>query len=199
MGKYILLEQPAVRSRTKASLKIISVVLFLALTVLLSHIRVPLPATPVPLTLQVLAVFLAGYFLSPRLAVACMAIYLMAGFAGLPVFSGGSGGTLSLAGPTAGYLIGFIPAAWVISSLTEKKISPWLNIALTVFSGIAIIYSFGIAHLLTYMKLATGLGFNTLFMPVLSMGVYPFILIDSAKAILAASLFYGLARRTKLI
>ncbi|MBV1797255.1 biotin transporter BioY [Siccirubricoccus sp. G192] len=81
--------------------------------VLAASAQVSLPLWPVPATLQSLAVLLLGALGGARLGMASVAAYLLEGALGLPVFAGGLGGPAVLAGPTAGYLLGFLPAAWI--------------------------------------------------------------------------------------
>jgi biotin transport system substrate-specific component len=81
--------------------------------VLAASAQVVLPAWPVPATLQSLAVLLLGALGGPRLGAAAVALYLLEGALGLPVFAGGAAGPAALVGPTGGYLLGFLPAAWL--------------------------------------------------------------------------------------
>jgi len=81
--------------------------------VLAASAQVALPMWPVPATLQTLAVLLLGALGGARLGVASVALYLAEGATGLPVFANGTGGLAVLAGPTAGYLLGFLAAAWI--------------------------------------------------------------------------------------
>jgi biotin transport system substrate-specific component len=81
--------------------------------VLAASAQISLPMWPVPATLQSLAVLLLGALGGARLGVASVALYLAEGAVGLPVFANGAGGIAVLAGPTAGYLVGFLPAAWL--------------------------------------------------------------------------------------
>ena len=81
--------------------------------VLAASAQVVLPAWPVPATLQSLAVLLLGALGGARLGTAAVALYLLEGALGLPIFAGGAAGPAALAGPTAGYLLGFLPAAWL--------------------------------------------------------------------------------------
>ncbi len=90
------------------------VVGFCLLVSLGAQVRIPVPWSDVPMTLQALAVLLTGFMLPPRRAVAATVLYLLCGVAGLPVFAAGSAG---LAGPTGGYLVGFVVAAWLVSVL----------------------------------------------------------------------------------
>jgi biotin transport system substrate-specific component len=79
-----------------------------------AHIRVPVPGSEVPMTLQLLAVLLAGFALPPAHAVGGMLLYLACGAFGFPVFAPGS---MGLIGPTGGYIVGFVGAVWLISAL----------------------------------------------------------------------------------
>jgi len=96
-----------------------AVVGFAIFTALCAKARISLPFTPVPITMQTFAVLSAGLLLGRTLGSASMALYLMLGVAGLPLFSLG-GGLSYLAGPTGGYLIGFLLAAYLIGYLTER-------------------------------------------------------------------------------
>jgi len=96
-----------------------AVVGFAIFTALCAKVRISLPFTPVPITMQTFAVLSAGLLLGRTLGSASMALYLMLGVAGLPLFSLG-GGLSYLAGPTGGYLIGFLLAAYLIGCLTER-------------------------------------------------------------------------------
>ncbi len=78
-----------------------------------------IPIGPVPIVLQNLFIMLSGLLLGSRWGFASVAIYLLAGACGLPVFAGGTGGIGKFAGPTGGYLIGFLPAVYVIGLISE--------------------------------------------------------------------------------
>ncbi|MFN3337582.1 MAG: biotin transporter BioY, partial [Thermomicrobium sp.] len=82
-------------------------------TALAARVSIPLPFTPVPITGQTFAVLLVGAVLGSRRGAASMALYVVQGLAGLPVFAGGKAGLAVLLGPTGGYLVGFIAAAFV--------------------------------------------------------------------------------------
>lgn len=87
--------------------------LFAALTAVGSWISIPLPFSPVPINLATLSVFLAGGLLGPAGGAASQAVFVALGAVGLPVFHSFTGGVGILAGPTGGYLIGYIAAAWI--------------------------------------------------------------------------------------
>lgn len=96
------------------------VVGFIVVNALLAQVSILLPGTPVPMTLQTLAVRLTGGLLGSRLGAITMLGYLLAGSLSLPVFAGGAGGAERLVGPTAGYLVGFVVSAWMMGHLTER-------------------------------------------------------------------------------
>ncbi len=101
--------------------------LFAALTGVGALIAIPLPFTPVPITLQTFFIFLAGALLGKYLGALSQLIYLLLGVVGLPVFAKGSSGIGALLGPSGGYLVGFIPAAFLVGYLLERREKPPLG------------------------------------------------------------------------
>ena len=95
--------------------------LFAALTGAVAWFKIPLPFTPVPITLQTLMVLLSGAMLGPYYGALSMIIYLILGAIGLPVFAGGSSGIGALFGPSGGYLLSYPIAAFVIGYMLQKK------------------------------------------------------------------------------
>src|ERR1041384_3081897 len=91
-----------------------------ALIAIAAQGAIPLPFTPVPLTLQPLAVILVGATLGSTRGAAAAALYLLEGFSGLPVFAQGHGGAIWLAGFTGGYLLSYPFAAWVAGFISER-------------------------------------------------------------------------------
>ncbi|MBH0779325.1 biotin transporter BioY [Nocardia bovistercoris] len=105
----------------------------------------------VPITLQTLGVILAGAVLGARKGTAAVAVFLALTIIGLPLLSGGRTGLTALAGPSAGYLIGWIPAAFVIGALTARILPKYpivLGLLVNALGGIAVIYLFGTVGLL---------------------------------------------------
>ncbi len=141
-----------------------------------ARILLPVPGSPVPATLQTLAVILAGSILGPWGGMASVATYLAAGVAGAPVFAFG-GGPAYLMGPTGGYLLGYLPAAWVAGFLTRDQRAFW-----RLFGAFAA--ACAIIHLFGWAQLAALAGPAAAFQA----GVIPFIAFDLLKAILAAFL-----------
>lgn len=93
--------------------------LFAALMAICSFISIPLGFTPVPVNLGTLGVFLAGGLLGKKYGTISIAVYVLLGAVGVPVFAGFRGGLSVLAGPTGGYIIGYIVAAFIVGLLTE--------------------------------------------------------------------------------
>jgi len=127
---------------------------FAALAGACAYVSFPNPLSPsVPVTLQVLAVFLAGIFLGPRWGAASMAVYLVAGAAGAPVFSGGQAGLGVLLGPTGGYLWSYPVAAAVTGAavhgtgLRDPHGVATARVVAACVAATAVIYAFGIAQL----------------------------------------------------
>ncbi len=143
--------------------------LFAALTALGSLIIIPLPFSPVPITLQSLFVLLSGNFLGKKWGFMSQIIYIFIGVIGLPVFAGGTGGIGILFGPTSGFILSF-PLASYISGI---KINKYLAFTLATIS----IYIFGISGLI----LITKMGLST----AITSGVTPFLIGDIFKIFLA--------------
>ena len=94
--------------------------LMTAITCILGPLSLPIPISPVPVSLTNLVIYFMAYVLGAKLSVISYMVYLLLGMAGLPVFSGFSGGLAKLAGPTGGYLIGFIFLAAIAGFCVEK-------------------------------------------------------------------------------
>ncbi|MFP4136237.1 MAG: biotin transporter BioY [Candidatus Acetothermia bacterium] len=149
------------------------------ITGLAAQIRLPLPFSPVPVTGQVFVVLLIGILFGRKLGLGSQLFYVGLGGVGLPLFSGFSGGAAALAGPTGGYILGFLPAVYLVGWLSE---SITLDSLLKVFSaglaGLGAIYLFGSAQLALFL--------NTGLRETVALGVVPFIWIDLVKALLVA-------------
>ena len=168
--------------------------LFVALC---AQIAVPLPWTPVPMTMQPFAVLLVGLLLGPGLGAAAMAAYLLEGAAGLPVFVPGFGGLLPL-GPSAGYLLsyplvaGLVGMLWQSSSQlssSQRGSRHWRTFARALAAaalGNALILLCGAC----WLAIVTRGSFTA----VLHLAVLPFIAGDAIKAALAAGIATGFVR-----
>ena len=136
-----------------------------------------IPIGPVPISLQTLFIYLTGLLLGSRWGAASVAVYLLAGACGLPVFAGGTGGIGRLAGPTGGYLFGYLAAVFVIGLITEKANRHWIIDVVAMTVGTLIIYAAGVV----WLKIVTGMTFSK----AVTVGMLPFLVGDSLK-ILAA-------------
>ena len=163
------------------------------LTGLLAQARIPLPWSPVPVTGQTFAVLLAAILLGRWWGGISLALYAGLGAAGLPWFSGWSGGVGYLAGPTGGYIIGFILAALFLGHFTDTYVrsrSFLSMLALMLFANFVLIYVPGLLLLGLWLK-SVG-GGSVTFTTLLSMGAIPFIPGDITKAVMAAALARGI-------
>ena len=137
--------------------------------------KVQIPFWPVPVTLQTLVVLLIGVVFGVRLGIATVAVYLAEGAIGWPVFAGG-GGAEYFAGPTGGFLVGFLVAAGIVGYLAERGFDRKWKTALIVFLvGDAVLFAIGIAWL-TYL-----FGFSE----AITLGLKPFLLAEAVKIALA--------------
>ncbi len=139
---------------------------------------IAVPVGPVPIVLQNLFIYLAGLLLGPRWGSAAVGVYLLAGLCGLPVFAGGTGGIGRLAGPTGGYLIGFLPAVWAVGAVSRLGRGRVIHDVIGMILGTAIIYLLGVGWLMVVTGLASA--------KALAAGMLPFLPGDAAKIAAAA-------------
>ena len=188
--KAYLLRAHVVRSATAQR----AVLVLAGVGILVASAWLSVPFYPVPLTMQTLAVLLIGGTLGPVLGVSSVVGYLALGAMGAPVFHGGLGGVVVLAGPTGGYLLGFIPAAfvmgWAARLAGRRTATPSLRVAArrmallaagAIIAGAAI-YAVGVP----WLGLASGLGIER----ALTVGFVPFLLGDLLKAAVAVGAVY---------
>ena len=154
-----------------------------AILCILGPLSIPLPFSPVPLSLTNFAILLAVFLLGWKWGTVSCGIYLLLGLVGVPVFSGFSGGMAKLLGPTGGYLVGFLLLA-VISGLFVEKFE---QARLPVAAGMAL----GTLWLAILMKLSFG--------QALMMGVVPYLAGDAVKLIIALLLGSALRRRLQAL
>ena len=146
-----------------------------------------LPIGPVPVSLTNLAIYFLLYILDWKRGTTSVLMYLLIGLVGVPVFSGYSGGIAKLAGPTGGYLIGFIPMTILIGLFLEKHARNRIACILVMEAATWLLYLIGTA----WLAFSAGMDFGA----ALSVGVIPFIAVDLVKIILAAILGPGLRSR----
>jgi biotin transport system substrate-specific component len=163
-------------TRDLAARRAIAVGLGAMLVALAAQVAVPLPGTPVPMTLQPLAVLVVGGLLGRWLGASSLLLYLALGAAGLPVFTPiGLPGVARLLGPTGGYLLAYPVAAFAAGAIASTPVRAW-RLAAAGLAGMALIHLGGLAQLL----LLTG-GVGT----AARLGTLPFVLGDLIKVALA--------------
>jgi biotin transport system substrate-specific component len=141
--------------------------------------KVQVPFYPVPMTLQTLVVLLLGAPLGARLSAAAVALYLVEGLAGLPVFAGAVAGPIYMAGPTGGFLVGFLVAAALIGFVADRRWDrSWIRLLASLSLGHAVVFAFG------FLWLAQLVGAQKAF----AAGVAPFVLATIVKTLLAVAL-----------
>lgn len=165
-----------------------SIVLAVAGSVLLIiSAKIQVPMWPVPMTMQSFVVLFLGAALGPRLGAASVALYLTQGFVGLPVFAmPGAGGPAYFLGTTGGFLVSFIPAAYIAGIFAQRGAS-LMRVAAGMTLAHALILGLGMAWLAWFAHLAsgaTGVGLMRAF----AVGVEPFVLGSFVKTALATAL-----------
>ncbi|OPY30069.1 MAG: BioY family protein [Methanocella sp. PtaU1.Bin125] len=158
--------------------KMVYASLFAALTAAAAWISIPIPLSPLPVTLQTLFTMLSGAVLGPYFGVLAMIVYVLLGLIGLPVFAAGQSGPGVLFGPWGGYLIGFVFGAAVTGLIAGAKEKPglaWLCMAMAV--GDIVVYVFGVAQLALILQI-------TLDKAIL-IGFFPFVPGDILKLAIA--------------
>jgi biotin transport system substrate-specific component len=166
--------------------RIIMVSLFALLTFAAALIKIYTPLSVVPFTMQTFVLFMSVYYLSPKENGISQASYILTGMVGAPVFAAGIAGALILVGPTAGYLLGFVVSAFMMSYMVNKagKLT-YVKAAVIFTTGSIVILALGCAHLIIAYKMNAA--------AALAAGFVPFIPAEAAK-IAAAAGFFGLKK-----
>ena len=174
--------------------KMILISIFAALTAVGAFIKIPLP--PVPFTLQVFFVILAGLLLGSRMGLASQLVYIALGLIGVPVFTKG-GGIQYIFHPTFGYLIGFAMAAFVVGRMVERlERSSFRQYLKASLVGLFISYLFGVSHLYIILKYVNEV--PTSFSKVLMSGCLVFLPWDIAKMVAASWLANEVCSRVRM-
>jgi len=165
--------------------------LFAALISIGAYIAIPIPGTPVPIVLQNMFIMLTGFILGPWWGLASVLFYLVLGAVGLPVLSGGTGGLVRFAGPTGGYLIGYLPAVVLFGLISKLGKNQWIaNLGAGVL-GMLVVYSLGILRLKSVLEIS--------WTKALATGLIPFIPGDAAKIVVASALAFPVRRALQAI
>ncbi len=139
---------------------------------------ISIPIGPVPIVLQNMFVLLAGLILGPVWGLACVAVYLVIGFAGLPIFAGGTSGIGKLFGPTGGYLLGYLPCVFITASISKALGKKMSSDIIAMVIGSVIVYACGVP----WLKAVTSMSFEK----ALTVGMVPFLIGDALKIAAAA-------------
>ncbi len=173
----------------KALCRLFCVLTFVILTAIGAFVRIPLPFTPVPITLQTFFVLLSGALLGSNLGMLAQLSYITAGAVGMPIFAGAGSGLSYLLGPTAGYLLGFILTAFWLGKFIKYSRDNLLLSFIILWTGDLILLSCGIL----WLKIIFGYSFTKLFF----IGLLPFIPGDLVKTFVAAVIYLKLKNRAR--
>ncbi|MFN0011533.1 MAG: biotin transporter BioY [Phycisphaerales bacterium] len=168
--------------------RVLGVVLCAMLTAACAQISVPMPGSPVPVTLQTFAVILSGLVLGPALGASSMVLYVLAGLVGLPVFAGADGGLRVALGATGGYLLGFVAASAVAGLIVrrarERGRAALHAAILAAVVGNVIVFACG----LPWLKVVVASDWAT----TLSMGLWPYLVGTLVKVPMSVAAAVGL-------
>lgn len=166
------------------------IALFAGIMAVLAQVAIPLPFSPVPITGQILGLFLTGALLGRRLGTWAVLLYLILGALGLPVFARGGAGIARLLGPTGGYLWGFLVGVYLLGWVVDKgnKLT-FLRAAGGMLLCLGAVYILGALQLAYLMHLPWQKAFL--------LGVVPFVPLDILKLLLASVLSVKLRRILK--
>jgi len=170
------MESTLVIGRSTLGIRLGAVVIGAVLVALAAQVAVPLPGTPVPMTLQPMAVLLVGGLLGPRLGALSMILYLAMGAAGLPVFTPTVPllGVARLLGPTGGYLLAYPIAAYAVGAVVANGSGVW-RVACGVLAGLVLIHLGGLAQLAILTSNVSAAA---------QLGTWPFLLGDLLKLVI---------------
>lgn len=173
--------------------KLVLTALFAALTCIGAFIKIPMLWSS--FTLQVFFVFMAGVLLGPKYGLLSQLVYVLLGLFGLPIFTNG-GGFGYVFQTTFGFLISYIPAAWVVGKLTEKNASiPRVIGACLV--GLVVIYAIGMPYMGVILNVYLGKGYSL--WKLLWVGMIPYLPFDALKIVVTAVLAKPLVPALKKI
>ncbi|MBP5162952.1 MAG: biotin transporter BioY [Spirochaetales bacterium] len=159
--------------------RIVFTALFAALTAVCGFISIPVPGTPIPIVIQNMMVVLDGLLLGPVWGFCAVAVFILSGLIGLPVFSGGTAGIAKLMSPTGGFIIGYAFAA-LLAGLIAKRPSAGgkrniVRLSVAALCGFVIMYVPGVIHFMRSL--------NKTFSETMALCVIPYIPGDVIKTV----------------
>lgn len=155
------------------------------LITLCAKVSIPLPFTPVPLSLVNFGVLALGLVLGSKRGFAACALYLAQGAAGLPVFAPGPGGVAQLLGTTGGFLLAYPAVAFIAGLIAERGARSFRRYAVAAIAGEVILFASGVAWLMTLTRVPVS--------QAIALGLYPFVFAEVMKVMFAA----GVASRVR--
>lgn len=158
---------------------LVTIALVAAILCILAPVSITLGFTPIPVTLGLFAVVMAGIILGKNKGTICVLVYILLGAVGLPVFSGYIGGIQKIAGPSGGYLWGYLLLVWVTGFFVEKFAGKWYMVLLGAMLGTVLCYAFGTVWMGIQLEMSP--------VEALWAGVIPFIPFDIVKLIIAVA------------
>lgn len=179
--------QPRTLSASRQVLLVIGASLLMAI---LARFSMPLPFTPVVLTLSNLGVLFIALTLGSRLGAAALLLYLAEGAMGLPVFSVGPGGIAQILGPTGGFLLAYPVVAFLTGWIAERGPKTALRFTVAATLGEVLLFTFGVSWLMLIFRAPLSQAINW--------GFYPFAFFEIIKIMLAVGLSFRLHRSSRL-
>jgi len=170
-------------ARSRKTVQMAEIALMSAVICIVAPFTIPVPASPVPLSVATFVIYLAAILLGAKQSAVCVLIYLLLGMVGLPVFSGFSGGIGVLLGPTGGYLAGYLPCALIVGWMTNAKQGngSFLRNIGAMMLGTGACYFFGTIWFLAVMDGSYSV------MQALLLCVVPYLIFDLIKILAAAA------------
>lgn len=184
-------EMQATKKTLLSTKELVLISLITAITCILAPFSIPIPISPVPITLTNLVLYVSVFLLGWKRSTISYIIYLLLGLVGLPVFSGFSGGLGKFAGPTGGYLVGFIFLTIIAGFFVDRFSGSIPFYIVGMLLGSAVMYAFGTVWLAAQLDLTFAQG--------LAAGVIPYLLGDAVKIAIAVIIAPMIKRRLQAV
>lgn len=171
----VLVDSWAQKSVVKNSALVLGLTAF---TAMCAQVAIPLPFTPVPLTLQTFAVLAGAAALGAERAVIAQVLYIVLAVAGVPVLAGGASGTDAVVGATGGYILGFVVSSFVVGRIAERGATKRVqSTTIAYIAGTAVVYALGVS----WLSFVTNMSLRD----AVVAGMAPFLIGDAIKAFAA--------------
>ena len=174
------MQQNSTKNKSMPVTTLTFIALFTVLITICSWLSIPI--TGIPITMQTFAIFLTIYLLGPKYSAFSIIVYLILGAIGLPVFAGFGSGIGYLLGPTGGYLLGFLGTALIYALFRKLFGKSYISQIVSSLLGLVTCYALGTAWFIHVYTQTSG---SISIMATLSMTVFPFVIFDIAKIVIA--------------